>query len=108
MEGCLAEPSYRFFGVEVPHATLPDFTSGRLDTWTLAHAAIANHPRISARGTTPIRSAMIIFPRKSTEIGNRLNPKLSGDSRVFLGLLTSRTKPRPAIFTGERFNQPDD
>jgi hypothetical protein len=36
-----------------------------------AHAAVAvaNHRRISARGTTPVRSAMIIPPRKSTKYG---------------------------------------
>ncbi len=34
-----------------------------------AHAAMANHRRISARGTTPARSAMIIPPRKSTKYG---------------------------------------
>jgi hypothetical protein len=31
------------------------------------HADIANHRRISARGTTPVRSAMIIPRRKSTK-----------------------------------------
>jgi hypothetical protein len=34
-----------------------------------AHAAIANHRRISARGTAPVRSAMIIPRRKSTKYG---------------------------------------
>jgi hypothetical protein len=33
------------------------------------HAAIANHRRISARGTTPVRSARIIPPRNSTKYG---------------------------------------
>ena len=37
--------------------------------WWTDHAAIANHRRISARGTTPVRSAMMIPLRKSTKYG---------------------------------------
>ena len=50
-----------------PETALPDSTLGKLDTQGPAHAAVANHRRISARGTTPVRSAMIIPPRKSTK-----------------------------------------
>jgi hypothetical protein len=35
----------------------------------LDHAAMENHRRISARGTTPVRSAMMIPRRKSTKYG---------------------------------------
>jgi hypothetical protein len=42
---------------------------GRPRSWNPDHAAIANHRRISARGTTPVRSAMIIPRRKSTKYG---------------------------------------
>jgi hypothetical protein len=60
------------------------------------HAAIANHRRISARGTMPVRSAMMIPLRKSTKYGidrTRNWAASVGHSSV----LTLRTKPRPAI-----------
>ena len=41
----------------------------RCSYWLTDHAAIANHRRISVRGTTPVRSAMMIPLRKSTKNG---------------------------------------
>jgi hypothetical protein len=45
------------------------FTAHSKNSLGPAHAAVANHRRISARGTIPVRSAIIIPPRKSTKYG---------------------------------------